>query len=169
MSLLKGDFKDRLKVSDETMGLVVGGIPEEMRRGLFRDKAPAPQSVRVELLRAKEGVDVRFQAELDNADAAKEFTKFVFKMRQEGLDGLKKMQAAELPLPPSAIAAMRRTLESIQIQPKGAGVEGALFVPTEALLTGPLWFLGRGGEDRPPPRKDKELRRAPLLPAPLPG
>src|SRR5262249_16410168 len=155
---------------DDTVGLLVGGVPEELRRGLFRNKAPAPQSVRVELLRAKEGVDVRFQAELENADAAKEFTKFVIKMRQESLHGVKKVEAAELPLPPSAIVAMRKTMESIQIQPKGAAVEGAVFVPTEALLTGPLWFLGRGGEsDRPPPRKDKELRRVTLLPAPLPG
>jgi hypothetical protein len=144
-----------------------------MRRGLLRDKAPAPKSVRVELLRAKEGVDVRFQAELENADDAKDFTKYVIKMRQEGLDGLKKIQA-DVPLPPSAIAAMRKTLESIQIQPKGAGVEGAIFVPTEALLTGPMWFLGRAGDDRlppppPPPPKDKESRLAPLLRAPVPG
>src|SRR5262249_57538390 len=99
---------------------------------------------------------------------AKALTKFVIKLGQEGLDGLKKIPA-DFPLPPSTIAAMRKALESIQIQPKGVGVEGAIFVPREALMSGPGWFLMRSSPalpDRPPP-PPPDKRQSRLAPWPL--
>src|SRR5262249_54460043 len=48
-TILKGDLKDRLsKISKDTVGLLVGDVPEDLRRGLFGGQAPAPKSVRFE-------------------------------------------------------------------------------------------------------------------------
>jgi hypothetical protein len=160
--VLKGDLQGRLKISKETVGLLVGDLPEELRRNMFRG-TPAPKSARIELLRGKEGVDVRFQVALENADDAKAFTAFIVKGREQLLEQLKKMPA-DVPLPPSAVTALRKAVESLQIQAKESGVEGAIFLPSDALLSAPSWFLFGQGPDAPPPPPPAKL---PPLPAGL--
>jgi hypothetical protein len=138
-SVLKSDLKDRLpRISPETVGLLVGDLPEELRGGVFRQaKLPTPKSILVEALRTKDGVDFRFQAALENAALAKEFAKSIVALRHAGLDGLKRIQERiknDTPLPRSMVAALRKALESLQIQADGAGVKGTISVPTEALV-----------------------------------
>src|SRR5262249_10964267 len=131
----KGVLKDRLsKISKETVGLLVGDLPDGLP--LFRGGPPAPKSVRLELLRSKDGLNARFQAALNSPDDAKAFAAFVVKGREQILEQLKKIPA-DVPLPASAVTALRKAVESLQIQAKDSGIEGAIFLPSEALLSAP--------------------------------
>src|SRR5262249_39564382 len=138
-SVLKGALQDRLsKLSPETVGLLVGDLPEDLPPEPFEGaKLPAPKSVRVEVRRARDGLDVRFQATLENAEQARSAAESIAGLRQMGLEGLKTVQQLikdDVPLPRSAIASLRKSLESLQIQPDGAGVKGTISIPSEALL-----------------------------------
>jgi hypothetical protein len=143
-SVLQGVLKDSLaKVSKKASGLMVGDVPKGMRDGLAREFGVAPKSIRSEILREKLGIDIKFEGTFANADEAKTFTAKAFELRKMALNGIDKMPK-DLPLPAAAIAAVKRTIQSIQIQADGAAVKGGVLVPSELLRTLPSWLIATG-------------------------
>jgi hypothetical protein len=159
-SVLKGALLEgQPQLSPRTVGLLLGELPQELRQALrtFATFERLPKSVRLQLLRAKGGMDVRFQAVLPDAHEARNFAKSLAGLRQAGLDGLKQIAEAkkgETPVPRHVIAASGKALESLKVQADGFRVKGELSIPSEALLA-PLWlqlrFLGAMPEPVPPP------------------
>jgi hypothetical protein len=170
-SVLKGALQDRQpRLSPETVGLLVGDLPGELRVLFQRAKLPAPKSIRLEVLRAQDSVDVRFQATLENAEKARRFAESLLALRKTGLDSVRRTQQEikdNSPLPRGAVGSLRKALESLQLQPDGAGVKGAISVPTEALLA-PLWLqfgtLGVGADPPGPQVPEPEKKEATRLP-----
>jgi hypothetical protein len=158
-SVLKSAVLDRQpKLAPAAVGLLVGDLPEQLRRNPFQNaNLPGPKSVRIEVLRAREGVDVCFRAALENPEEAKNFVQTLGGLRTTGLVALKTLQDGAKDdglLPRSAVASLSKALESLKLQPDGAAVKGTISVPSEALLT-PLLLqlrvLGVGAEP-PQPR-----------------
>jgi hypothetical protein len=147
-SVFKGAFKDALgKMSDKANALALGQLPAEMRRELARGPFPAlPASVKGEAFRAKEGIDFRLQGTMASADDAKVFTQAVGILKQKGLDALQNIPGNFLP--PETIAALRKSLESIQVISKDATVEVRFLVPQHSLLSLPAMMFGLRGEFR---------------------
>jgi hypothetical protein len=176
-SVLKGALQDRLpKLAPETVGLLVGDLPDVLGTEVFtKAKLRAPKSVRVEALRAKGSMHIRFQAKLENSEEAKSFVESLVGLRPAGRDALKKLEEMKnaTPVLHSTVAALRKTLESVHLQADGNGIKGTVSVPAEALLA-PLWLqLGTSAgasqaEPEPPPppeirRGQKETRLVPEL------
>jgi hypothetical protein len=173
-SVLEGALQDRLpKLAPAAVGLLVGDLPEEARLLFKQAELDPPKSIRVEVGRAKGGVDARFQAVFENAEAATSFAKSAAGLRRLGLHLLKKTQADikdDMPVPRSMVASLQKALESVRLQADGAAIKGTMSVPAETLWGG-LWlqlrFMGAVGE--PPLRPDvapepKETRLFPLAP-----
>jgi hypothetical protein len=158
----KGALKDRLKVDTKSFGVFAGAVPDELRREMFRGGAAAPRAVRVELTQAKDGVDLRVQATMDNAEAATAFTKFIVAGRQQALAHLQNSPNDLKLLPAGVVADLKKAIQSVQVRAEGAVVHGGVHVSTATLLGVPFWILWADGGAAPGsevPRRPKESIR----------
>jgi hypothetical protein len=140
-SVLKGNLKDALgKLSDKASGLMAGDLPDELRRDVMRGfLGTFPRSIRGEMFRTKDGMDLHLTGTLGSADDAKAFTQGVTALKQSGLQGLNNPPRE---IPAEAIAALRKTLESLQVVAKESTVEVRILVPMDAVTHLPaMMFL----------------------------
>jgi hypothetical protein len=154
---LQGSLADELKaIAPETLGLVLGAVPAEVRAGLAGGPLPAiPERIKLIMLpAAKGGLDLRFRGKFENATAAKAFADGVGQLRQKGLDALK--NRPPLPpaakIPPKAFDLMRSALESLKMQPRDDSAVGGMQVTGELLQLLPFLFFGPGPAPPMPPQ-----------------
>ncbi len=154
-SLLESnEIKERLsKVSKDAIGIVVGHLPEDLRRGMRGPGglAAAPNFVRIEVMPRAGELLVGFHGELDNADDAKSFCEAVQRLKDEGITALKNLPP-QLPIPKTTVAALIKTLESVRVEAQGAAAVGSISLSTEAIQSLPSWLMQVHGEefDAPP-------------------
>src|SRR5262245_42968775 len=161
-SIIKSDgvLKDALaKISPKASGLMAGVLSEEMRKNIFGGgMVPAPLAFRAELLNVKEGLDLRANLKMANADDAKVVVQGIIMGQKQSLDGLQKMPA-NVPIPPATVAALKKAIESVQVQAKGDAVDVGMFLSNEALRSLPTMMLFGAAREvqpaQPPPAKEK--------------
>jgi hypothetical protein len=138
-SVLKGALQGRLpKLSQETVGVLVGDLSEDLRREFFKSNSfPAPRSICAELLRTKDGISLPFQTVLGNAEEAKQFVEAIREFQKTLLDQLKKTQKQTKDATMQTrrvFDSVQKAIESLQLQVDGAAVKGTISVPIDAVL-----------------------------------
>jgi hypothetical protein len=144
--VLKGDLKERLTAGVKAYGVLAGAVPKEMRFGLFRGGPPVPRSLRVEMLQAKDGVELRMQAAMADAEEATQFTNFISMGRKQALEQLQQAPQ-DRRVPPGVITGFKKALESVQVKAQGANVEGSVYVPGAAAQGAISYFLLSSGPE----------------------
>jgi hypothetical protein len=153
-----GTLKDNLaKVPDKAVALVVGNVPEDMKREFRFIFDPVPTNITAFIERAQQGMDVQVETNMANAEDAGKLVKKVASLRKEGIAALKQqMQQPQPPgTPPIPFQALVNVLETLQVQSKADQVRSRVFVPDgliEQMANG--WMLfGMAGAAPPPPVK----------------
>jgi hypothetical protein len=130
-SAVKGALKDLLaKVPDKAVALLVGDVPDELKRefGPILDPVPAKLFAYVE--RDPQGLDVRFETTMASAEEADKLVTKVGALRKEGIKSLQDLQGNPPPgAPPIPFASLINLMESLQVQNKTATVQMRLLVP----------------------------------------
>jgi hypothetical protein len=153
-----GALKDRLaKVPDEAVALLVGNVPEDMKRELRFVFDPIPANITAFIQRAQQGLDVQVVSSMANAEDAGKIVQKVASLRKEGIAGLKEaMQQPPRPgMPAIPFQAMINVMETLQVQSKAGQVQVRVFLPDgliEQLSNGTMLYgFGIGGGLAPPP------------------
>jgi hypothetical protein len=162
---LAGPLADSLKkVSARANGVVVGELPEGVRREFTRGPEGLrvfPKKVIAELVHHKGG---NLQARLvegtfDSADEAKTFTEDVARLKAKGLETLKGLQQKPppgLPVDAKGLGQLAKVLESLQAEAREATAHGSVTFSAEAVKTlilsaGVARMFGGGAAPPPPP------------------
>ncbi|MCI0680852.1 MAG: hypothetical protein L0Y71_02010 [Gemmataceae bacterium] len=143
------------KVPPKACGLVVGSLPAEAAQG-----APFPMPVMItgHLLRVRNALDVNVAGHMAGNDEALQLVKTVSQGRQQGIDSLKQLQGAPIPVPGLQVNSMIQMLESMQVEAQGNVAKLRLLMPDD-MLGGGAWFgmrVGAAPPLPPPPPKDKK-------------
>ncbi len=131
-SATTGPLKDRLaKIPDKAVALLVGEVPDVMKREFGRVFDPMPTKVTAFIERAQQGLDVQVETPTANAEDAGKLVRKVVELRKEGIKGLKdEMQQPQRPgAPPIPFQALINLLETVQVQSKDEKVQIRAFVP----------------------------------------
>ena len=131
-SATTGPLKDRLaKIPDKAVALLVGEVPDELKREFGRVFDPMPTKVTAFIERAKQGLDVQVETSAANTEDAGKLVRKVGELRKEGIKGLKdEMQQPQRPgTPPIPFQALINLLETLQVQSKDEKVQIRAFVP----------------------------------------
>jgi hypothetical protein len=131
-SATTGPLKDRLaKIPDKAVALLVGAVPDELKREFGRVFDPAPTKVTAFIERAQQGLDVQVETPTANVEDAGKLVRKVGELRKESLKGLKdEMQQPQRPgTPPIPFQALINLLETLQVQSKDEKVQIRAFVP----------------------------------------
>jgi hypothetical protein len=142
-SATTGPLKDRLaKIPDKAVALVVGEVPDVMKREFGRVFDPMPTKVTAFIERAQQGLDVQVETPTANAEDAGKLVRKVGELRKEGIKGLKdEMQQPQRPgTPPIPFQALINLLETLQVQNKDEKVQIRAFVPDGLIQQMPLLF-----------------------------
>jgi hypothetical protein len=142
-SATSGPLKDRLaKIPDKAVALLVGDVPDEMKREFGRVFDPMPTKVTAFIERAQQGLDVQVETPTANAEDAGKLVRKIGELRKEGIKGLKdEMQQPQRPgTPPIPFQAMINLLETVQVQSKDEKVQIRAFVPDGLIQQMPLLF-----------------------------
>lgn len=134
---LSGDLK---KVSNKAVGLVLGILPPSLATDLTRANGPfkkLPSPLQIEVIPQEGGLSVRLQGKFATAEEAKIFSEEAAKHRQSGLDALKQAQAKA----PVEVAALKKILESLRVEPQKESVVGSLQLPADIMFRlASLWY-----------------------------
>jgi hypothetical protein len=151
-----GTLKDRLaKIPDSAVGLIVGEIPNEMKRE-FRVFDPAPTNILGFIERAQQGLDVQVETGMANEGDAGKLVQKVGALRKEGIAALKQeMQRPQPPgTPPIPFQSLINLMETLQVQSKTDKVQVRVFVPDGLIrqMSSGWFFLAEArAVDLPPP------------------
>jgi hypothetical protein len=146
-----GALKTELaKIPEKACGLVVGRVP-----GAVADGAPFPMPVMVNghMLRVRNALDFKLAGSMANNDDAEKLVATVSQFRTQGINGLKQLQGAPVPIPGLQIGSMIEMLESMQIEAQGNVANLRMLMPQDVLGGGSLFFGMRAGPVAPPPAK----------------
>ena len=133
-SILKGTHGAQLKkVPAEAVGVLMGAVPEELRRGMVRDpKAPfkaLPKRIVVVMTRTK-SINIDWHGPMADADQAKEFAENVAELKKMGIAGLKQLPP-QLKIKPEQIKVLTKTLQAIWTEAKDDTVSGGVEITQE--------------------------------------
>lgn len=130
-SLVTGPFADKLKkVPALASGLIMGDLPEDIRRDLTRSDSPfkaAPRSFDVYMTRDKE-LDIHFHATMADQADAKAFAESVDQLKKTAVAGLKALPP-QIKIKPESLDLLTKTLEAIKAEPKDSSVTGGVQIP----------------------------------------
>ena len=170
-SILKGPHAAKLKkVPADAVGVLMGDVPEELRRDMVRGPGSpfkaVPKSVAVVMTRAK-SIKIDWHGSMADADDAKSFAENVAELKKKGLDELKQLPP-QLKIKPEQIKVLTQMLESIKVEAKDDKVTGGLEItPKMVKVVNDLvqksmmgWFMMEERSAPPAP--------APPTPAPAP-
>jgi hypothetical protein len=161
------------KASDDTVGLLVGDLPGTHFADIFQQfKLAVPKTIRLETHRAAEGLTLRLRATLANADEAKRFVESAVALKKSGLDGLKFVEATlknDPTLPPGGLAALRKSLNGLQLEADGTAVTGQMVIPTDVTFTTLGLMLRVSGATAEPPAPAVDPPPKDVRPEPAPS
>jgi hypothetical protein len=141
-----GKLKDQLaKVPDKAVGLLVGDIPDELKRDFDRAFGATPSKVIAFMERVPQGLDVQVEAGMINADDAGKAVQKIAALRKEGIDELKKAMQQPLPAgaPPIPFQGMINLMESLQVQNENEKLNLRVVVPSGLIQQLPLLMMPR--------------------------
>jgi hypothetical protein len=144
-----GKLKDSLtKVPEKAVGLLVGDIPDEMKREFGQVFDVVPPKVIAFMERSPLGLDVQVQAGMANVEDAGKVVQKIGALRKDGIDELKK--AMQQPLPPGAgpipFQGMINLMESMQVSNQADKVSVRVVVPNTLIQQLPLMMMRRSVE-----------------------
>jgi len=147
-NVFKGPLAPTLKtIAPETVGLVLGEVPQELRQGLLLGPAfqAMPDRIQMDVTPGSKGVmDLRFHGKFGNATQVKVFADGIAALRKQGIEALK--NPPPLPpgakIPPRTFALLRTSLEGLKIDAKGDAVTGGLQVSRELISVLPMMLAG---------------------------
>jgi hypothetical protein len=142
-SATTGPLKDRLaKIPDKAVALLVGDVPDEMKREFARVFDLMPTKVTAFIERAQQGLDVQIETPTANAEDAGKLVRKIGELRKEGIKGLKdEMQEPQRQrTPPIPFQALINLLETAQVQSKDENAQIRAFVPDGLIQQMPLLF-----------------------------
>jgi hypothetical protein len=144
-----GKLKDSLaKVSEKAVGLLVGDIPDEMKREFGHVFDVVPPKVIAFMERSPMGLDVQVQAGMANAEEAGKTVQKIGALRKEGIDELKRAMQQPLPpgSPPIPFQGMINLMESLQVSNQTDKVNVRVVVPNALIQQLPLMMMRRNLE-----------------------
>lgn len=145
-SVLKGDLKDRVTTVSKSFGILAGSLPRHLSVDMFR-RDPSPRcSIRFELFHTNEGIDLRVQATMANAEDAMSFVKAIKTGGQLALAQLHEASADLKELSASVLAGLKSDLEGVQLQTRGASVQCSVHARNSTLLAVPYLLMVAGGD-----------------------
>ena len=154
----EGILKTELaKIPEKAVGLIVGTLPAEAAQG-----APFPMPVMIHghILRVPNALDVNLAGSMANNEDALALVKQVSAFRAEGINALKQLQGAPLPIPGFQPAQMIQTLESMQVEAQGSVAKLRLLMPDDMLGGGSMIFgIGFAARPAAPPPAAKEEKK----------
>lgn len=148
---LKGELA---KIPQKACALVVGSLPAEASQG-----APFPMPVMItgHILRVQNALEVNLAGHMANNDEANQLVKTVSQFRQQGIEELKKLQGAPVPIPGLQVGSIIQMLESMQVESQANVAKMRLLLPDDMVSVGGMWFgMRAGAAPPPPPPKEKE-------------
>jgi hypothetical protein len=130
-SLVKGNYAGTLKnIPAQAQGLLIGDLPEHWRGELTGRHSPfrgMPQDFNLSWIRTAKGLEFRFTGNCASGKEAKAFVESVDHLRQEGIEGLKKL--------PNQMKVKPKTVENLTAALKGIKLEAQ-----DTLLAGKATF-----------------------------
>lgn len=121
-NVTKGAFGPALQATPENARLVfMGSFPQELRSSAAQSPlGVAPASVALDLQDAKAGgVDIRLRALFEKQEEATQFVKNAKKLIDEGVKSLPNLP---FKIKPESIAALKKTMESVELKAEGQSV-----------------------------------------------
>ena len=157
----EGVMKTELaKIPEKSVGLIVGRLPAEAAQGAT---FPMPVMIHGHILRVQNALDVNLAGSMANNEDALALVKQVSGFRTEGINALKQLQGAPLPIPGFQPAQMIQMLESMQVEAQGSVAKLRLLMPDDMLGSyGMLMGVGFAGAARPvapPPAKEEKKEK----------
>jgi hypothetical protein len=150
-----GPLKARFaKVPDKAVALLVGGVPDQMKRELGFAFQALPTGVTAFIEREQKGLDVQFEATMANAEDAGKFVQKAGVLRKDGIKAIRdEMQNPRQPNgPPIPFLAMINLLEGLQVQDKDDKVQARTFVPDGLIQQVMSSWMTFGARDFAPPK-----------------
>jgi hypothetical protein len=142
----RGALKNALaKVPDKAVGLLVGAMPEQMKRELGQIFDPLPAKFAMFIEKAPQGLDLQVEGSMANAEDAGRLVQKIGGLRKDGIAALQ--QAMQQPLPagaaPIPFQGMITMLENLQVQSQGDTVNVRAVAPNGLLQMVPMFFMTR--------------------------
>lgn len=156
-----GKLKDRLaKIPDKAIAFAIGDLSDEMRKEMARELEIVPSKFAAHVERTAQGLDVKAEASLANAEEAGKFVKKMAELRKMGIEEIQReMKRPPRPGEPMVpFQAVINLMETIQVQGKGDKVEARAVVPNSLIQQVGQMALMFGAMSRdfdvpPPPPK----------------
>ena len=149
--LLKGELA---KVPEKAVGLLVGSLPAEAAVGA---PFPLPVMISGHILRTQNALDINFAGGMANNEDAVALVKQVSQFRTEGINGLKQLQGAPVPIPGLQIGPLIQMLESMQVEAQGSVAKLRLLMPDDVVLgSGMMFGFAARAAQLPPPAKEEK-------------
>ena len=141
-----GKLKDQLaRVPDKAVGLLVGEVPDELKREFDRGFGATPAKVIAFMERTPQGLDVQVEAGMANAEDAGKAVQKIGALRKQGIDELQKAMQQPLPAgaPPIPFQGMINLMESLQVQNQNEKLNVRVVVPSGLIQQMPLMMMPR--------------------------
>jgi len=141
-----GSLKNALtKIPDKAVGLLIGTMPEQMKRELGQvfDLVPAKFAMFIE--KAPQGLDLQIEGSMANAEDAGRLVQKIGGLRKDGIAALQQAMQQLLPpgAPPIPFQGMINMLENLQVQSQGDMVNVRGVAPNGLLQVLPMFFMVR--------------------------
>jgi hypothetical protein len=162
-SIAKGPYANTLKTTPKrTNGLLIGALPDRWHKGITETRGSPfrgfPQHFNVTLRRNAKGVRIDFTGSASNAKEAKAFVDSAQQLKQQGLEGLKKVNEF-VKVDAKIIASLQTALKSIKMENRDALLTGGAAISNDAVkatMEMMRYVLVEGG---PRPRPDEGPKR----------